>query len=169
MTPLDYSLPVEYKDGHPQVEDRYNAATSFRIRADMPNNVEMIITSEGDNGILFEGTKGRFFVNRGRITGKPVEALQDDPLPEGALEDVYGGPISANHSVNFIESMKSRKQPISDVWTHNRMLEICHLSNIAMRLDRELTWDPAKREIVGDDQANGFLERENRKDYEINV
>ena len=169
VTPLDYSLPVEYKDGHPQVEDRYNAATSFRIRADMPNNVEMIITSEGDNGILFEGTKGRFFVNRGRITGKPVEALQDDPLPEGALEDVYGGPISANHSVNFIESMKSRKQPISDVWTHNRMLEICHLSNIAMRLDRELTWDPAKREIVGDDQANGFLERENRKGYEINV
>ena len=135
----------------------------------MPNNVEMIITSEGDNGILFEGTKGRFFVNRGRITGKPVEALQDDPLPEGALEDVYGGPISANHSANFIESMKSRKQPISDVWTHNRMLEICHLSNIAMRLDRELTWDPAKREIVGDDQANGFLERENRKGYEINV
>ena len=135
----------------------------------MPNNVEMIITSEGDNGILFEGTKGRFFVNRGRITGKPVEALQDDPLPEGALQDVYGGPISANHSANFIESMKSRKQPISDVWTHNRMLEICHLSNIAMRLERELTWDPAKREIVGDDQANGFLERENRKGYEINV
>jgi hypothetical protein len=65
--------------------------------------------------------------------------------------------------------MKSRKQPISDVWTHNRMLEICHLSNIAMRLDREVTWDPAKREIVGDDQANAFLEREYRKGYEINV
>ena len=44
--------------------------------------------------------------------------------------------------------MKSRKQPISDVWSHNRMLEICHLSNIAMRLGRELNWDPVKREMV---------------------
>jgi hypothetical protein len=51
-------LACEYKDGYPVVDDRYNVATSFTIRADMPNNVEMIITSEGDNGILFEGTKG---------------------------------------------------------------------------------------------------------------
>lgn len=169
ITPVEYSLPVEYKDGHPLVHDRYNAATSFKIKVDMPNDVEMIITSEGDNGILFEGTEGRFFVNRGKIVGKPVEELKENPLPEGAIEDVYGGPVSANHTANFIEAMQSRKQPISDVWSHNRMLEICHLSNIAMRLDRELNWDADKREIVGDDQANSFLSRENRKGYEINM
>ena len=169
VTPLEYSLPVEYKDGHPTVADRYNAATSFRIQVDMPNGVEMMITSEGDNGILFEGDKGRIFVNRGKLTGKPVEDLAENPLPEGAIEDVYGGPVSANHTANFIEGMKERKQPISDVWSHNRMLEICHLSNIAMRLGRALAWDPEKREIVGDDQANSFLSRENRKGYEIKM
>ena len=169
VTPLEYSLPVDYKDGHPTVADQYNAATSFKIRAEMPNNVEMIITSEGDNGILFEGTEGRFFVNRGKIVGKPVEELKENPLPEGAIEEVYGGPVSENHSANFIEAMRSREQPISDVWTHNRMLEICHLSNIAMRLDRELNWDPAKREIIGDEQANAFLTRESRAGYEINM
>ncbi|MCP4786132.1 MAG: Gfo/Idh/MocA family oxidoreductase [Fuerstiella sp.] len=169
VTPVEYSLPVDYKDGHPVVGDQYNAATSFRIQVDMPNNVEMTITSEGDNGIMFEGTDGRFFVNRGKIVGKPVEDLKDNPLPDGAIEDVYGGKVSANHTANFIEGMNSRKQPISDVWTHNRMLEICHLSNIAMRLDRELKWDPAKREIIGDAQANSFLSRENRKGYEINM
>ena len=169
VTPVDFTLPVEYKDGHPLVDDQYNVATSFRIRADMPNEVELIITSEGDNGILFEGTEGRFFVNRGRISGKPVENLQDDPLPEGAIEEVYGGKVSENHTANFIESMRSRKQPISDVWSHNRMLEICHLANIAMRLDRELNWDPVRREIVDDAQANSFLSRESRKEYEINV
>ena len=42
----------------------------------MPNDIELIITNEGDNGILFEGTKGRFFVNRGKIVGKPVEDLR---------------------------------------------------------------------------------------------
>ena len=169
VMPLDYTLPVEYKDGYPLVQDQYNVATKFNIKVDMPNNVELVITSEGDNGILFEGTTGRFFVNRGKIAGKPVEDLNDNPLPDGAIEEVYGGKVSENHTANFIESMKSRKQPISDVWSHNRMLEICHLSNIAMRLDRELKWDPAKREIIGDDQANSFLTRENRKGYEINM
>ena len=169
VTPVEFKLPVKYKDGNPLVQDQYNAATSFKIKVSMPNDVEMIITSGGDNGILFEGTEGRFFVNRGKITGKPVEDLKDKPLPEGAIEEVYGGKVSENHTANFIEAMKSRKQPISDVWTHNRMLEICHLSNIAMRLNREINWDATKREIIGDDQANSFLSRENRKGYEINV
>ncbi|MCC7334815.1 MAG: Gfo/Idh/MocA family oxidoreductase [Pirellulaceae bacterium] len=169
VTPVEFELPVAYKDGFPQVIDQYNAATSFKIKVDMPNDVEMIITSEGDNGILFEGTKGKFFVNRGKITGKPVEDLAHDPLPDDAIEKVYGGPVSENHTANFIEAMRSRKQPISDVWSHNRMLEICHLSNIAMRLDRALQWDADKREITGDDQANAFLSREYRKGYEINM
>ena len=167
ITPVDYTLPVEYKDGNPVVDNQYNAATRFNIRVAMPNNVELTIKSDGDNGILFEGTEGRFFVNRGKITGKPVEDLKDKPLPEGAIEAVYGGKVSANHTANFIEAMQARKQPISDVWSHNRMLEICHLSNIAMRLGRELQWDPAKREIIGDTQANSFLARESRKGFEI--
>lgn len=169
ITPVNYKLPVEYKDGNPVVDDQYNAATDFTLRVQMPNDVELIITSEGDNGILFEGTEGRFFVNRGKIAGKPVEDLKDKPLPDGAIEKVYGGKVSANHTANFIEGMKSRKQPISDVWSHNRMLEICHLSNIAMRLGRELKWDPAQRAIIGDVQANSFLSRDNRKGFEIQM
>ncbi|MEW4454684.1 Gfo/Idh/MocA family oxidoreductase [Bremerella sp. JC817] len=169
VTPLEYELACEYKDGNPVVHDRYNVATKFKIQADMPNDVEMIITSEGDNGILFEGTEGRFFVNRGKIVGKPVEDLKEKPLADDAIELVYGGKVPANHSVNFIECMDSRKQPVSDVWSHNRMLEVCHLSNIAMRLGRPLNWDADKREVVGDDQANSFLSRESRKGYEIQM
>jgi len=167
VTPLEYTLPVPYEKGHPTVADRYNAATEFQIRAAMPGDVEMIITSAGDNGILFEGTKGRFFVNRGKITGSPVDDLKANPLPAGAIEAIYGGPVSENHTANFVDAMRSRKQPISDVWSHNRMLEICHLSNIAMRLGRELAWDPEARQIVGDAEANTFLARENRKGFEI--
>lgn len=169
VTPVNYKLPVEYKGGYPVVDDQYNAATDFTLRVQMPNDVELIITSEGDNGILFEGTEGRFFVNRGKLAGKPVEDLKDKPLPDGAIEKVYGGKVSANHTANFIEGMKARKQPISDVWSHNRMLEICHLSNIAMRLGREVQWDPTKREIIGDAQANAFLSRENRAGFEIQM
>ncbi|MFM8414101.1 MAG: gfo/Idh/MocA family oxidoreductase, partial [Planctomycetota bacterium] len=164
-----YTLPVEYEDGHPLVADRYNAATEFTIKAALPDDVETIITSKGDNGILFEGDKGRFFVNRAKLTGKPVEDLKDDPLPEGAIEAVYGGPVSQNHTDNFVAAIRSRTQPISDVWSHNRMLEICHLANIAMRLGRGLDWNPVTREIVGDSQANAFLARASRKGYETDA
>jgi len=169
VTPLSYKLAAQYKDGYPVVDDRYNVATEFTIRADMQDDIEMVITSEGDNGILFEGTRGRFFVNRGKIVGRPVEDLKSNPLPAGVIDKVYGGSVPANHTANFVDSMKSRKQPISDVWSHNRMLEICHLSNIAMRLGRAVNWDPIKREIIGDDQANSFLARESRKGYETEM
>lgn len=169
ITPVSFSLPVDYKDGHPTVSDQYNSPTKFEIHANMPGDIPLVITSEGDNGIMFEGSKGRFFVNRGKIVGKPVEDLESNPLPEDAIENVYGGPVAANHTDNFVQAMRSRKQPISDVWTHNRMLETCHLANISIRLGRELNWDPTKREIVGDDEANSFLSRESRKGYEIDM
>ena len=169
ITPVSYSLPVDYANGYPTVSDRYNSPTKFEIHANMPGDILLIITSEGENGILFEGTKGRFFVNRGKLTGKPVEDLENNPLPEGAVEGVYGGPVSENHTANFIAAMASRAQPISDVWSHNRMLEICHLANISIRLGRELAWDPVKREVFGDEQANLFLSRENRDGYEIEM
>ncbi len=169
ITPVSYSLPVKYENGNPTVTDQYNSPTKFEILANMPGDIPLTITSEGDNGILFEGTKGRFFVNRGKIVGKPVEDLASNPLPDGAIEEVYGGPVAANHTANFIAGMKARTQPISDVWSHNRMLETCHLANIAIRLGRELKWDPAKREIIGDAEANQFLGRESRKGYEIEM
>jgi predicted dehydrogenase len=169
VRPLKFTMAVEHRDGYPVVDDRYNAATSFQLAVSMPDDVQMIITSGGDRGVLFEGSEGRFFVNRGKLVGRPVEDLGADPLPDGAIEEVYGGPVSENHSANFIEAMRSRRQPISDVWSHNRTLEICHLSNIAMRLGRELRWDPQQRQIVGDEQANGFLARSSRKEYEIEM
>ena len=81
----------------------------------------------------------------------------------------YGALSPNGVMANFIAAMDSRKQPISDVWSHNRMLETCHLANIAIRLGRELQWDPAKREIIGDEQANSFLARENRSGYAIDL
>jgi hypothetical protein len=38
-----------------------------------------------------------------------------------------------------------------------------------MRLGRELNWDPVKREIIGDAQANTFLSRESRQGFEIDL
>jgi hypothetical protein len=63
--------------------------------------------------------------------------------------------------------VQNRKLPVSDVFSHHRILTTCHLANIAIRLDRPLKWDPMKEEIVGDNEANGWLKRAQRAGYEV--
>ncbi|RMF42699.1 MAG: gfo/Idh/MocA family oxidoreductase [Planctomycetota bacterium] len=164
--------PVEFKDGMPVQNDRYNTATKFLFTVDFPGGTEMIIRHDTDNGVLIEGDKGRIFVNRGKLVGAPVDALQDDPLPEDALSRVYKGlPMEYNerkaHWACFLNCVKSRQEPISDVHSHMNMLNTCHLAGIAARLGRDLKWDAAKEEIVGDEQANAMLSRPYRAGYEI--
>lgn len=68
--------------------DQYNTAASFTIKCMFANGVEMLIRDKApdlgfDNGIMFEGEQGRYFVNRGKFTGKPVEDLKKNPLGAG--------------------------------------------------------------------------------------
>ena len=63
---------------------------------------------------------------------------------------------------NLMECIKTRKQPICSVDIGHRSVTPCHLVNISMRLKREIVWDPMKEEIVGDDEANGWLSRQQR-------
>jgi predicted dehydrogenase len=158
--------PVPLKDGYPTQDDRYNTATEFLVEADYPET-KVIIRHDTDNGILFEGEQGRIFVNREKLTGKPVEEMASNPLPEDALVKVYKGKPLTDHMTNFFNCLKSREEPISDIWSHHRALSTCHLANIALRLDREIKWDPQQEAIVGDEQAQSFVSREQRRGYEI--
>lgn len=158
--------PSPMKEGYPTQDDRYNVATEFNIIAKFPG-VEMTIRHDTGNGILFEGSEGRLFVNRGKITGKAVEELADNPLPEDAITKLYGGKKPTSHMANFFDCIKSRQQPISDVFTHHRMITTCHLANIALRLKKNLRWDPVKEAMIDDPEAQAFVKREQRKGFEI--
>jgi len=70
---------------------------------------------------------------------------------------------------NFFECVRTREQPVSDVYTHHRALTTCHLANIAMRLGRTIKWDAKSEQIVGDAEARKWQSREQRKGYEIRV
>ena len=76
-------------------------------------------------------------------------------------------PPIANHVANFFDCVKSGNTPISDVVSQHRSVSTCHLVNISIRLGRKLRWDPQREHFVGDDEANQYLEREQRKGYEI--
>lgn len=159
--------PVEFKNGHPTDDSQYNTATEFLVTCRFPNGVEMIIRHDTDNGILIEGDRGRIFVSRGALNGKPVEELAQNPLPEDAIKKLYKGKEPGNHMRNFFECIKTREQPISDVYTHHRAMTTCHLANIAIRLGRPIKWNPETEQIVGDEEANAWQKREQRKGYEI--
>ncbi len=105
VDPIMVKHPVEFKDGFPTDDARYNTATEFLIKATFADGLEIDIRHDGDNGILFEGTAGQLFVSRGRLTGAAVEELKSKPLPEGALEKVYKNRPLVDHYRNFFEAV----------------------------------------------------------------
>jgi predicted dehydrogenase len=159
--------PVPFKDGWPTVSNKYNAATKFDVKCMYPNDVELHILSDGENGIQIKGDKGDLFVSRGALRGSAVDSLKDMPLPEDAITKLYKGKKPGDHMGNLFECMKDRTQPISDVATHHRAMTTCHLANIAIRLGRKLNWNPETEQIIGDDAANAWQKREARKGYEV--
>lgn len=174
IEPLSVDHPIPLEKGEPTRDDGFNTATKFRVRCEFPNGVEMIITDNAselgfDNGIMFEAEKGRYFVNRGKLTGTPVEELENNPIPDALLIDLRKGKRLDGHMANFIECVRDRWTPVSDVFTHHRVLTTCHLANIALRLGRTLQWDPETEQIVGDDEANAWQSRPQRAGYEITV
>ena len=169
VDPIKLKHPVPFQNGYPTDDSRYNTATEFLIETKYADGLELIIRHDGDNGILFEGSEGRLFVNRGRVAGKAVEDLANHPLPDGALEQVYKNRPLANHFQNFFESLVLRQQPISDVFSHHRALTTCHLAGIAARLGRAIHWDPQTEAIVDDSQAQSFVGRERRPGFAIEI
>ena len=181
IDPIHVAHPVEFVDGYPVADDRFNTATEFHSRVTFADGVELDIVHDApdlgfDNGIMFQGSEERFFVNRGKLTGKPAEDLANNPLPDDVLDSLYPG-LAGNetdpeervplHMKNFVQCVKSRQAPISEVASHHRHLSLCHAVNISLRLGRKLTFDPSVEQFVDDDQANTFLAREPRKGFEI--
>jgi hypothetical protein len=130
--------------------------------------VEMVVTSRGDNGILFEGEKGKLFVNRGKITGTPIEEGWDkDAYGDADIVALYKGKPFEGHKQNFYRCIREGGLPVSDVYSHVIAMNTCHLTAIAARLGRTITWDPVAETIPGDDQAAAFMARAPRSGFEI--
>lgn len=172
IEPVSVTHPVPFKDGFPTADDHFNTATQFNVRCEFPNGVELVIRESAPdlgfgNGIMFEGDGGRYFVNRGKLTGAPVEALKDRPLDDDLLRKLRNGKPLSGHMENFFLCLEDRSKPVSDVETHHRALTTCHLANIAIRLGRALEWDPQTEQIVGDEKANAWQARQPREGFEI--
>ena len=73
------------------------------------------------------------------------------------------------HVRNFLDCIKSRREPISDLQSGHRVVTTLHLANISLRLGRQLRWDADKQQIIGDPQAAGMLVRPYRKPWDAEL
>ena len=155
----------------PAVEpNSYNVARSFDCDMTLPNGNTIKLVS-GPNELVLEGELGKIRVNRGNLTGKPVEELSDADrqwLDEEVVK-LCKGKQPGSHMGNFFECIKDRSLPISDVYTHTNSVNACHMANIAMLLGRKIRWDQAKYDFVDDAEASALRSRPQREPYTIKV
>ena len=169
IIPHEIQMPAKMENGVPVEKDRYNTPNQFRIECVYEDGfvLEVVSKSPDGAGVLLEGTKGRLHYNGGRIKGKPYEIDKvQETLTNEDFRKIRKGKEWMSHKANFIACIKEGGEPISDVASHVQAMNVCHLCVLAARLGREITWDP-KSEKMGDDQAQSFFARKERKGYEI--
>jgi predicted dehydrogenase len=163
---------VAFLNGRSTLPPQFNVAREFDCDLELPNGNTINLVS-GKNELIIEGDKGKIRVNRGGITGRPVEEIERDAAARQRLAEqvtqLYRGMPLRGHMANFFHCVKTRALPISDVWTHTNSVDACHIANIAMFLKRKVTFDQQAFRFKGDDQADLFLRRVQRSPWEIVV
>ncbi|MEZ5105048.1 Predicted dehydrogenase [Mariniphaga anaerophila] len=103
----------------------------------------------GSRGIGFNGTKGWVNVMRGYIESSDPSLLEkkERKVAEGEYE------VSSPHMQNFIDAVRSRKDPIAPVEVGCSTNTLCCLANIATELQRPVKWNPATLSFGDDKEA----------------
>jgi predicted dehydrogenase len=143
-------------------------------------------------GLEFFGTRGSLGISRSgfRITGD-LDVPPANLIPQFTGAHPVGGPKPVketgprkrrtenredrtgdsraqmrDHVRNFLDCVKSRKQPVADLESGHRVATTCHLANLSLRLGRKLLWDRAKETIIGDAEAQRWLVRPYRAPWD---
>jgi predicted dehydrogenase len=140
----------------------------------------------------FFGTKGSLAISRSGFTITPDRKITpDNAVPQFTGAHPVGGPVRVRdtgsptywteavkdtsgteqeqfrlHARNFLDCIKSRKEPISDLESSHRVVTVCHLANLSLKLGRKLTWDAEHESAVGDPEATRLLERTYRTPWD---
>lgn len=148
------SLGAEF----PPEGDLFDTATKVNFRVGFANGVSLTCkTDKRSFGVRFEGSEGWIFTD-----GKKIEASSDALAKWTPGANDFRLYESKNHYANFIECVRSRKEPIEPVEDGHRTASLCHIGNMAMKLNRKLTWDPRAEIFDRDDAANRMIGRPQR-------
>ncbi len=135
----------------------FNTALETEFLCRYANGVELVCrTSDKPVGVRFEGTEGMV-----ETTAYPWQARSE---PESLIASEYPGgrfkeDATSAHVRDFLDCVKNRQQPAAPVEVGHRSASVCHLGNVAIRLGRNVKWDPTTEQFPGDDEANAMLLR----------
>ncbi len=142
----------------------YDTVKDYDLTYRYANGVEMTCTP-GNPSIKFIGTDG-WVGNRG-WRGR-LEASSDE------IKNSVIGPDETHLYTNvggehrdFLDCVKSRKDPYFPVDIGHRVATVCHLGNLAIQTGRKLKWDPDQEQFIGDDEANRLMSRPVRSPWTL--
>jgi len=155
---MDRNGPVEISpigDGTEFMMFKYADGTIFTSE---PFNEEMT------KGVKFIGNNGWIEVSRGSFIASDPEFM---PPETEVIEGPYETRIP--HQVNFIESVRSRQDPVVPVEIAHSSCTVCNLGNIACELKRTVKWDPSTETFVDDTDgaAANLLQYDYRKPWTL--
>jgi predicted dehydrogenase len=124
-------------------------------------------------GAVFIGEQGKLEINRNKFASNPPEIAQEllRQIDAAAEERKWSDDIALWqakwHMQNWLDCIRTRERPVSDVEIGHRSISVCHLANITRAVGRTLQWDPKKETFIGDDEANQHLSRPRRAEFEL--
>lgn len=117
----------------------------------------------GDKGTLKASTMRYDFIPKGE--GKPIHkdcVYEKEQYPEDVTEkkiELNAAPATRLHMRDFLAAIEKRGRPVADIEEGHISTASCILANVAMQVGRALSYDPQRREIVGDPEATRLLRR----------
>ena len=114
------------------------------------------------HGTAFEGDEGWVHVDRSGINAHPKELLTTEFGPNDI--HLYK---SSNHVRNLLDCVKSRAETICPIDVAVQADIICHISDIAIRLEQKLKWDPKTERFINNNAANRRLSRAMRSPWTL--
>ena len=143
---------------------------SWQMDLDWDSGLKMKFTNTGNpnqQGCKFEGDAGWVHANRSGIWAEPASLLTVKLKPED--QPLHASPEHSNpytaHTADFFRSIRTRQDPVSPVEDGHAASTLGNVSDISLRLDRRLRWDPRVDRFVGDDDANQMLGRAARSPW----
>ncbi|MES2003969.1 MAG: Gfo/Idh/MocA family oxidoreductase [Bacteroidota bacterium] len=113
-------------------------------------------------GVRFIGEKGTLDISRDYLDSNPAN-IATATLEPNAIR-VYN---STNHYQDWLDCIKTGKEPICGAETGHRSSSVCALANIAYWTKRPLEWDPKKEQFKNDAEANALVKARIRAPWKI--
>lgn len=143
----------------------FNTALETEFRCRYASGVQLTCkTNDRPVGVRFEGTEGMIETSAypWRARSEPASLLASE-YPSGDIRV----DATALHVRNFLDCVRSREEPIAPVEVGHRSASVCHLGNVAVRLGRNVKWDPESEQFPGDAEANEMLLRPMRAPWTL--